>query len=177
MFGIRLTRILRRRIRVAAVWAAVPLVVFNGRTINGCGCSGHFEAVCHCACCSDVHDSSEQLAKTCCSCCGSHAAGDSKCCCCRGKPTKHCDKAADTAGSANGRALERHQCKRIALYNVLPVTAVPSFDAGGLHSSLFVLADVTVPVLRYGSHVGTTVDFDTGPPPDDLVVTLHRLII
>ena len=50
MVGIRFNRNAKNRWRSIAVWAMLPLAVLNGRTVIGCGCSGHFEAECHCNC-------------------------------------------------------------------------------------------------------------------------------
>jgi hypothetical protein len=50
-------------------------------------------------------------------------------------------------------------------------------DAGDLHESIFALADLGLPLVFSQSHVGQVVDFDTGPPPSDLVVILHRFVI
>jgi hypothetical protein len=180
MFGIRITRTVRLRLRAAAVWAAMPLVVLNGRTVVGCGCTGHFKAVCHCSCCSGMQDGSKQHGKNCCSCCGSHSANNSKSkcpCCDRSELPQRCDTANGNSHCPSHQSLERHHCKSIALYEVIRFTAASSADAGDLHASIFTLADLTSPALLDHSRAGLTVDFNTGPPPNDLVVTLRRLIL
>jgi hypothetical protein len=62
-------------------------------------------------------------------------------------------------------------------HEVIPVTVAPAVDAGDLYVSFFALATVSQPLYVSQSHVGQFVDFDTGRPPNDLVVTLHRLVI
>jgi hypothetical protein len=61
--------------------------------------------------------------------------------------------------------------------DVIPVTVPSAVDAGDLHASFFALAAFSQPAHISQSHDGQVVDFDTGRPPNDLVVTLHRLVI
>jgi hypothetical protein len=62
-------------------------------------------------------------------------------------------------------------------HEVIPVTVASIADAGDLHASFFALAAFSPPLYVSELHVGQVVDFDTGPLPRDLVVTLHRLVI
>ncbi len=178
MFGAQSIRFVRRRMRVVAVWAALPLVVFNGQTVVGCGCTGHFEAVCRFGCCAKTENRNEQHARADRSCCASQVATGSKCPCCdQGKfAQRSIHTPESTSSPASGQTLERHRCRSIAVRVVTPVTIAQSVDVDGLHS-LCTLVDLSVPVLCDHSPVGLAVDFDTGPPPNDLVVTLHRLVI
>ena len=50
MIRLRLSRFVHRNSRFAVACAMLPLVFLNGQTFIGCGCNGHFEAVCHCHC-------------------------------------------------------------------------------------------------------------------------------
>jgi hypothetical protein len=70
-----------------------------------------------------------------------------------------------------------HHCKSFVKHEVTPVTVTPAVDASDLYASFFALATVSQPAYVSQSHVGQVVDFDTGRPPNDLVVTLHRLVI
>jgi hypothetical protein len=168
----RLIRFVRRQSRAAAVWAAIPLVFFNGRTFVGCGCLGHFEAVCHCGCCDG------QLGKSACSCCTGHGFNHRSCSCCnQSKSMNRCNTVNDGSHPASRETLQEHHCKSFVLHVVTPVTLTANFDASDLHESLFALAVLGRPSVFTQVQVGQVVDFETGPPPNDLVVTLHRLII
>jgi hypothetical protein len=178
MLGIRLNRVVRRHFRAAVIWAALPLAVFNGRTVIGCGCFGHFEAVCHCGCCSEMQDGCKQHGKSASSCCTGRGFSHSNCPCCNhSEATNPCNTADSDSRSDSPQQLQGHHCKSIVSHEVTPVTVAPSVDAGDLHESIFVLANVGLPLTFSQLHVGRVVDFDTGPPPKDLVVTLHRLVI
>jgi hypothetical protein len=78
---------------------------------------------------------------------------------------------------ARGEAVQSHRCKSIALHEVIPGTVAASVDVGDLHAMTSVLADFSLPLTVSQSPVARFVDFDTGPPPNDLVITLHRLVI
>jgi hypothetical protein len=73
-------------------------------------------------------------------------------------------------------AWQGHRCTSIVVHDVIPVTVAPAVDVADLHASIFVLPDYFLPPTSSQS-LGQAVDFDTGPPPDDLVVTLRRLVI
>jgi hypothetical protein len=172
MLGVRPTRFVRRHYRAAVVWAAIPLAVFNGRTVVGCGCFGHFEPVCHCGCCGGQHGKSR------CSCCTRHGFSHGSCYCCNhSDAASRCDTADSSSHPGAGQSLQGHRCKSFVLHEVTPVTVAPYVAAGDLHESIFALADFGLPLVFSQSRVGKVVDFDTGPPPDDLVVILHRLVI
>jgi hypothetical protein len=78
---------------------------------------------------------------------------------------------------ASAQAVQGHRCKSIVLHEVIPGTVAPSLDMGDLHATIFVSAALSLPLSFSRSQVGQAIDFDTGPPPNDLVVTLHRLVI
>jgi hypothetical protein len=171
MLGVRPTRFLRHHYRAALVWAAIPLAVFNGRTVVGCGCFGHFESVCHCGCCSGTKAGANK-------CCTGHGFNQSgRSCCNKSASTIHCNTAAGNSRLACGQSLQGPRCTSIVLHEVTPVTVAPNANAGDLHESIFALADVGLPLVFSQSQVGQVVDFHTGPPPNDLVITLHRLVI
>jgi len=81
------------------------------------------------------------------------------------------------APPADGHAWKGHHCTSIVMHVVMPATVMPTVDASDLHAAAFVLADFNLPLTINQSQVAHVVDFDTGPPPNDLVVTLHRLVI
>lgn len=178
MVNIRLTRFVRRHCRVAVVWASIPLAVLNGRTVVGCGCTGHFESACHCECCSEMQDGcKQQHGKFACPCCSSHSSSSSDCCCCnRSEATHHFITTSSDSQAATGQVRQSQRCTSMVLHEVIPVAVSPSVNAGELHAPNVVLADFSLP-FSFGQSVAQAVDFDTGPPPNDLVVTLHRLVI
>lgn len=178
MFGRRQARHISRCFRAGLVWAAIPLVVFNGRTVVGCGCTGHFESVCHCRCCSETEDGGKQHGQPACACCAGHGFARSSCpCCVPNKLAQRHNAAECDSRSTDGQALDAHHCKSIAVHEVIPVTVAPAVDASNLYETVFAPAAFSLPLSSGPSHVGQLVDFDTGPPPNDLVVTLHRLVI
>src|SRR6478736_8758088 len=75
--------------RTFIVWAMMPLAVANGEAIVGCGCTGHFETVCHCGMCTSATTGDAKLA-TCKShpqvrsCCCHHASAEAQSPCQRG---------------------------------------------------------------------------------------------
>lgn len=161
----RLIRRVRRHSRAIVVWAAMPLALFNGRTIVGCGCFGHFESVCNCGCCSG------QLSKAGCSCC------DGRCCCNQSASAGRGKATENISCHASCHSLQSHRCRSFILHEATPVTIAPHVDGVDLQESLFILAISLLPRASSQSHSGQVADFDTGPPPNDLVVTLHRLVI
>jgi len=173
MLAGRINRVVRRHFRAALVWAAIPLAAFNGRTVVGCGCFGHFEAVCHCGCCGGTEGHSA------CSCCSAYHPDHSNCSCCLlgSQPTARCSVASHEPMAKNGSTLERHHCTSIAMRTVVPATVTHSIDLTDLHSWTLAIADHGLPPSNGNSHLGSFSEIDTGPPPGDLVVILHRLVI
>lgn len=178
MSRIRPSRSIRGHFRAAVIWAAIPLAIFNGRTVVGCGCFGHFEAACHCSCCSELQTDGKQHGKPAGSCCTGRGFNHSNSPCCnRSEATDPCKSADSDSRSDSSQQLQGHRCTSIVSHEVTPVTVAPSVDASDLHETIFVLASFGLPLTFSQFHVGRVVDFDTGPPPHDLVVTLHRLVI
>ena len=175
MADCRLFRRMRRHLRSALVWAAIPLVVFNGRTVVGCGCFGHFESVCHCSCCSQRKDASTHSGKTACSCCLNHGKAGNVSCCTSKETLECCKLAAKNCQHSNSHGVKGHGCTSIVMHVVVPAVVATS-DVNDLHASTDVLAQASFSFLTE-SPDGRFVDFDTGPPPNDIVISLHRLII
>jgi len=168
MSGRLLNRFLRLHCRTLAVCAMIPLTVFNGQTLVGCGCSGQFEAVCHC------HMGG--TAKGCCgSCCGGH--GSTSCPCCSQNKTfkdSHSgkEKASDTVAHFG-----THPCRSIAVHDVIPATVVHVYSADDCE---FATLTLDTHDLSFNSPLAGKdqfVELDLKVPPNDLVVTLHRFII
>lgn len=175
MSSIHLTRIVRRRFRSAIVWATIPLVVFNGRTIVGCGCFGHFESTCHCGCCSDDKERHGKSNSTCCTGDSFHSAPCPRCK--HDEANRCCNHADSKTRPADSLTWKGHHCTSIAFYLVAPATVLPTFDASDLDVAAFLPADSRLPLIVDQSQIAHVVDFDTGPPPGDLVISLHRLVI
>jgi hypothetical protein len=158
MSTIRLMRTIRDRSRTAVVLAMVPLVVFNGRTMVGCGCSGHFEAVCQC-----------------------HGGNITGSCCSAGSvPSRCANKVSRDRCQDSPRAPERvqgHHCTRVAIYVVVQATSTPDALSAKVHDTPFVMAPIDLPIMAGWSITGHDLCPSFGPPPDDLIVTLHRLVI
>lgn len=179
MSGFRPTRFVRPYYRAALIWAAMPLAAFNGHTIVGCGCTGHFEPVCHCYCCLDSQDNAKEHCGTAgCPCCSGHRAKHGHCPCCDQNRLARSNGTPDQRSRPdNGQGVQNHRCRPMVLYEVTPVTVVQSVDAGDLLGAVLALAIIDRPSPVNPAQAGEFVDFDTGPPPNDLVVSFHRLVI
>lgn len=157
----QLARCVGNHSRTALVWAMVPLAVFNGRAFTGCGCTGHFETVCHCQC------------------------GSGPCCVQESMQTQTCraNESSDhrTSGQSTPPSSQAgahgHHCTRIVAYVVVPATVAPSSADHDSHASALALAALDQPLPSVSIHAGQVVQLDTRPPPNDLVITLDRLII
>jgi hypothetical protein len=62
------------------------------------------------------------------------------------------------------------------LHVVVPATVAATSNLGDVLAQTHVAAEFELPLSTESFHA-QFVDFDTGPPPNDLVVKLHRLII
>ncbi len=162
MAGIRLNRAARNRWQTIAVWAMLPLAVINSRTVYGCGCTGHFESTCHCNCCN----SHGKCAK-----CG---GGSSTCPCC--SKVGRAAPAEDSKPSDGATGFRGHHCKGVAVHEAIPATVVSVHTGVDLNLSLD-LDTIDLPIvvnqLAYRHDVSALLT----APPDDLVVTLRRLVI
>lgn len=177
MTGVCLHKLALARVRTALVWAMMPLSIVNGQTIVGCGCTGHFEAVCHCAAC-DLLDSAVQPAKRqTCDSAQSRGMRSSPCCChgelTSSRPREH----SSLCSSESSRGFRDHHCTKIVLESSESViSAVPHF--GDQLDFAAVLPPALDLPFNYDIAAREHVfSFDSGPPPCDVVVTLRRLII
>ena len=164
------------RVRTLLVWAMVPLSVVNGQTIVGCGCTGHFEAICHCGSCDSLDSAVQPATNQTCGSTLSHGA-HSHSCCCHGEPTSSCRTGRSSLVSSEGNGFRGHHCTKIVLDPGETVVSVSPHVGDQLNYSTFLLPSLDL-LVNYDivarEHVFS---FDSGPPPSDVVVTLHRLII
>jgi hypothetical protein len=171
MSGYPLTRFLRHHGRALVVWAMMPLAALNGRTMVGCGCTGHFEEICHCQ--------STKASKTCCqpgrSCCSGHGA--KRCTCCSrditgAAPDSRSDQAADVICHIGAR-----HCVGLAVHELIPVTVVPIVSSDDCQIGTLGCSSADRAFLTAFSALEHVVQLDLKCPPNDLVVMLHRFII
>lgn len=171
MSGHPLSRFFRDYGRALVVWAMMPLAGVNGRTMVGCGCTGHFEEICHCQ--------STTASKTCCqprgSCCSGHGA---KACtrCSAEKSDAASDSRRDRAADAIRHIGTRH-CVRLAVHEVIPVTVVPIISGDVCQIATLDCSSADRTFLTALSASELVVQLDLKCPPNDLVVMLHRFII
>ena len=168
MAGIRFKRAARNRWRKIAIWAMLPLAVLNSRTVLGCGCSGHFESACHCTC-SDSQTSGRSHTFVRC------GEGSSSACPCCTKVEKAA--AVECGHSEDGTSLAGSPCKAIAAHKVIPATVVSVVNVDKLTASSHDSATIDLPIICGQPSKGDARLTLTAHPPNDLVVTLHRLVI
>ena len=160
-----LRRCIRRRCHMAVALAIMPLAILNGLPIaEGCICAdGHYEAVCR------AHIGHYDSGHPCCakhSCCAEHS------CCARAHT---CHLATDKADQRQGVG---DRCCTPLVHQALPVVAAsPHFDSLAQLADCNACAVEPPSILSLEMHSGYRVEVDTGPPPNDLVVVLQRLII
>src|SRR4029078_271596 len=98
MVGTSWARLICKHSRAFVVWAMIPLTVFNGHTVIGCGCTGHFMAEGHCHH-PPLEQSTANPKTPRCPLCSSHAASTCSCC-----DSNRNDPA------TNSRGLRGHRC-------------------------------------------------------------------
>ena len=162
MVRFRLNRNVNHSWRSIAIWAMVPLVVLNGRTVNGCGCSGHFEAECRCNCGNAG------------GCCSSQESS----CPCRAKHS-NCNAAAiDKAEAKTATRLHGCNYKGSATHVVIPATIAPNHDtADDVKLSASMLATIDSHSQANEQTFSVSFSEHSTPAPRDLVVSLRRLVI
>jgi hypothetical protein len=160
MASIRLNRRSSDRWRKLAIWAMLPLATFNTRTVVGCGCTGHFEAVCHCNCSAG---------------CGK-CDGANGCPCCRNQAALE-RPASSPASTDASTAFHGRHCKGAVHIEVVPATVISAHAAD--HFSVPIAA-LNAPILVAeisGANLHAVAWEHASPPPHDIVVRLHRLVI
>ena len=179
MFRVPLNRAYRKRLATFAIWAMVPVALWNGRAVGGCICAdGHYEPFCQAALCSGSNhrtdDRSSEASCCGCSCCEktSTSRANADCCrtntgCCRG-----------SGGGPVGQSLGSNGCcTPVAPTQATPAVVTGPLQGGHHESPVLLVAVLDLPSLISGAHAAVRVESDAGPPPTDLVVTLRRLVI
>jgi hypothetical protein len=174
MTGKHLIRAIRSRFQAAVIWAMAPVALINGRSVSGCmSPTGHFEPGCHC---QAMQESSACGANTTCQChCPCCQGG--KCCCCKGKACC-CNLAAKTASRTHGEGVQGgNSCRPYSIYVVTPAVST-SAQTGDVHQLTDMsMVSVDLPLFATPVTVAPIFELNTGPPPDNLVVALHRFLI
>lgn len=175
MFTTSLIRLARRWLRTTMFVGMVPLVILNGLPAGGCICAdGHYEPFCHGCASRAAHrvETNASAHRSCCqrACCAGRTAINAKRSCC-----KSCCQRTSTR-TPNVPSVNGPCCTPVAQNPATPVVKVSPATVDHQGLSLFVVA-TDLPSLAIAAHHGRPVEIDMGPPPDDLVVTLRRLII
>jgi hypothetical protein len=177
MTGKFLKRAARRRCQAMMIWAMAPVILINGHVVSGClSPTGHFEPGCNCAAMHIGESGASQTAgaTTChchCPCC----QGKSCCCCCNGKSCCQAMASKTHQPKADGLQNPEH-CRPYSTYAVTPVVK------GSAHTSVDRVSMLAIiPLSPLAAVVTKTAvapaELNTGPPPDNLVVALHRFLI
>jgi hypothetical protein len=175
MTGIILSRTVRRRCQAAMIWAMMPVMLLNGKSLSGClSPTGHFEAGCHCQAMQLAKVSTDPQATTTCRC----PCCKGKTCCCAGgsccKAKSH-DTVASYALRPKGSAVQDGaHCRP---YSIYVVASVVTNSAHLDHSVLQAIVSINSPLSVVAAPVAHHFELNTGPPPDNLVVELHRFLI
>ncbi len=175
MTGKFLLRSIRRRRDAAIVWAMMPVALLSGRSVSGClSPTGRFEPDCHCAAMLEtaVSTSPAHEASTC-----HRACCHGKCCCCKGMAGCSEGVAAKESPSKHDGFQNGAHCRPVSLFVAVTVTNAggQSWDLHQLATTLPVAQSDWLPTVQDAS-VGAF-ELDTGPPPENLVVDLHRWLI
>jgi hypothetical protein len=167
-----ISRRIRRRIQAIILWMMVPVAAINGQSVMGCiSPNGHFDPTCQCWAGQESSGTQATAPTHHCACCGtSH-------CCCKNKSSTNSTAAQQTRAS-DGPGLHVHsRCRPFTAY--FTVTAV-----NGLHRTVLVHSSVgcldqtvDMPAIAVGAGVKYVSQLNTGPPPDNLTVALHRWVI
>lgn len=168
---------LQKTVRALTVCAMVPAAVLSGLPAFGCICAdGHYELFCQAGHCSNE----EEHQGSGCTCCTSveAQANEHKCCqrktaCCRGTESKCKDQLSSSSlrvGDKGGCTPAIREAAATTLTAVVPALDDHHLPVAWTARSVQVWAPVK---LSYAAHL----QLDTGPPPDDLIVTLARLVI
>ncbi len=178
MTGKFINRVIRRRFQAALIWVMMPVALINGRMVSGCmSPTGHFEPGCHCQAMQESNACDQAKTNTTCQCHCACCHGGTCCCCCKAK-TSCCKSVASNAVRVHGNGFQSgDHCRPFSTYAVTPVvkTAVQVADAHQLTDIAVVLFDLPLSVLP--TTFTQVAELNTGPPPDNLVVALHRFLI
>jgi hypothetical protein len=167
-------RVLRGRIREAALWAMVPMSVFHGRPVVGCLCAdGRYDAAC-----PGVHRVSQPATASPC-CCATREAKSAPT-----QPPRQCCPQEPQGGAQGpgqdcpGPLVKSQTCCRAVVHApVSPPLVSSTRPADDSHLPAVCIATPWAAGLVDVTSLGCRVEDDTGLPGVDLVVTLGRLII
>jgi hypothetical protein len=170
MAGKTLIRTIRSRFRAAVIFAMMPLAVLSGRVVSGCmSPTGHFELNCRCWAGAGGSAASATSCRCHCSCC----AGGKTSCCCQSKSLADRSRQTTTGGGIQGSG----RCTPVAFYNVTPAVNVSNQTDDNHQSADFAAIVIDAPASLAQTTIEQLAELDTGPPPDNLVVALHRFLI
>jgi hypothetical protein len=175
-----LNRSIRRHLHAAVIWAMAPLAAVSGQSVLGCmSANGQFDLNCRCWAvqpnASQPGSTDQAAAVTChchCGCCGTAH------CCCKNKSHASNSLASHTNRTSGEGIQTTGHCRPVAMF--LAVAAVNgSHDAGVEHLALNALMSSTADISVRANNTGgeRIAELATGPPPDNLVVALHRWVI
>ena len=159
---------LRRRL---ISFAILPLVLFNGSTVIGCGCSGQFEPACHCS--SQLHSldsESAAIAK------GNSPAGASRRSCCQFQQRAVARSLTANKGKATHQDVDCRHCISAARQEAMTASSSPSDVVDDCLAAPLACATYILAAHQLSARC-PCFQLDTGHPPNDLVVSLHRLVI
>lgn len=165
MISILQRRSTRRHLRAAVILAMLPLAVLSALPLAaGCICAdGHYEPICRAGQCQSG------MSGCGCPCCRHHACCTAKLCCHRSKT--------NSSNQIPGEQFSDSGCCTPLVHQATPTIVNTSAVVDSEHATALVVAPIALPQFGEALKFGQTVDFDTGRPPNDLVITLQRLII
>lgn len=163
----------RNRLRAVAVWAMLPLAMINGRLQAGCICpNGQFSSQCRAASCPGNGAASETSATGCCgcSCCTQSDNGSHECC------QKQSHKSSHGNSVPREGRLSQRGCVPAFEVHTTPVVLTDSIQLDDVE---FVAFATISPANDQPSNglLNGRVHSDSDPPPGDIVIRLHRLVI
>ncbi len=162
----------------AALWAMVPLAVFNGWPVLGCLCAdGSYSSNC-----PALRKSASQRSDDSCCCADACSAEQNSSStppsCCLSKADDAADSVVRKPSDGSRQVVRCSQCCHAVVQSaVLPplpdsVQVADEYRLPALHASTFESIDFIA-----AAHAACRVDNDTGHPVIDLVITLGRLVI
>jgi hypothetical protein len=161
----------------------IPVALFSGQPVHGCICAdGHYEFFCRAGHRASEHQESDATSATAesCSCCHKLDAGKTSHDCCQ--VATGCCNAAEQRSQDLKRQAPSHfsgkGCCTPVVSDAVELTLTASVQASDGHQFVALVAIMPeLPHAEIATHPRRHLLSDTGPPPDDLVVTLRRLVI
>jgi hypothetical protein len=165
MISILQRRSTRRRLRAAVILAMLPLAMLSALPLAaGCICAdGHYEPICH------AGQSQAGMAGCGCSCCAHHS-------CCSGKVCCH-HSVVNPREHVPGQHLDGSGCCTPVVRQAIPTIVNSSAVVDSELVTALIVSPIELPHFEEALKIGQHFDFDTGCPPNDLVITFQRLVI